>query len=84
MRGCQKKVIFLKNVGSPIFEEAYFVLRCDNSSEMKSTEDMICEANRIIEENIGIKRRIDIKRACLYFLFFTLGAMISAIFAIAM
>jgi hypothetical protein len=27
VRGCQKKIIYLKNTGSEVFEEAYFVVR---------------------------------------------------------
>ena len=48
MRGCQKRVIYLKNTGSRHFEEAYFVIRSGESSSDKS---MIDEANRIISEN---------------------------------
>jgi hypothetical protein len=49
MRGYQKKVIYVKNPGSAVFEEAYFVL---SEKEMgKGDVDIIGEANRIIEEN---------------------------------
>ena len=48
MRGCQKRVIYLKNTGSRHFEEAYFVIR---SGECTSDKSMIDEANRIISEN---------------------------------
>lgn len=63
MRGYQKRVIYLKNTGSSIFEEAYFVIKTDkkNSSEKAYTgEALIEEANRIIEENV--KLRMDKKR----------------------
>ena len=49
LRGCQKKIVFLKNTGSKIFDEAYFVIS-DNDNK-STTPDLIKEANRIIEEN---------------------------------
>ena len=59
MRGCQKRVVFLKNTGSSIFESAYFVLKEDsvNKSDPFSYTDMVHEANRIIEENLAGKKR---------------------------
>ena len=53
MRGYQKRVIYLKNVKSHSFEEAYFVLRPDLPAKAESPQLMIDEANRIIEENFG-------------------------------
>ena len=51
VRGCEKKVVFLKNTGSEFFEEAYFVLCA--SFESQGGDDMIAEANRIISEMEG-------------------------------
>lgn len=48
VRGCEKRVVFLKNTGSEYFEEAYFVL-CSCADGI-SEKDMIAEANRIIED----------------------------------
>lgn len=58
VRGYQKRVIFVKNTGSRIFDEAYFVLS-EREPCKKEKADMIAEANRIIEENEGLckKRR---------------------------
>ena len=58
MGGYQKKVIFLKNTGSSYFEEAYFILNPNENSEKISHASMVKEANRIIEENFGRKKRI--------------------------
>ena len=58
MRGYQKRVIFLKNTGSALFEEAYFVMRREEKTERRSEADMVAEADRIIEENFGKKKRI--------------------------
>ena len=82
MRGYQKKVVFLKNTGSSLFEEAYFVIRGDVLTENPSTEDMVDEASRIIEENFEKKKRISKKTLGLYVLIFLLGAFISSIAAI--
>ena len=56
MRGYQRRVIFLKNTGSALFEEAYFVMRSDEMAEGKSEMDMVAEASRIIDENFGKTR----------------------------
>ena len=64
VRGCQKKIIYLKNSGSSLFEEAYFVIKNDSQYEEISECDMIEEANRIInesfysEETDGLGRRV--------------------------
>ena len=52
LRGCQKKIILLKNTGSELFDEAYFILREDAPVRSLPAEpDMIREANRILEES---------------------------------
>lgn len=51
VRGCQRKVIFLKNTESKIFSEAYFIV--DDKATGICEADMIREANRIIEENLA-------------------------------
>lgn len=51
-KGCQKKMIMLKNTGSELFEEAYFILKDkDDKSTKLSETDMIREANKIIANN---------------------------------
>ncbi len=52
MKGYQKRVIYLKNTGSQIFDEALFFVKRDGA---KNTEynDMVIEANRIIDESLG-------------------------------
>ena len=49
-KGCEKRMIMLKNTGSELFEEAYFILNSKKSSSV-SHNDMIKEANRIISDN---------------------------------
>ena len=55
MRGYQKKVIFLKDTGSHLFEEAYFVVSRKGEEANIGQSDMIFEANRIIKESLQNK-----------------------------
>lgn len=58
MRGCQKRIIQVKNMTSSIFDEAYFILRENASATSQSEGDMVQEAGRIIEENqITLRRK---------------------------
>mgnify|MGYP006966488056 CR=1 FL=1 len=50
LKGCQKKIIVMKNTGSPMFDEAYFILSENALRAHASERDMISEANRIIRE----------------------------------
>ena len=51
-RGTQKRMIMLKNTGSEIFEEAYFILKEKTEKSRIGENDMVREANRIIDENL--------------------------------
>ncbi len=48
MKSRERKVIILKNLNSPNFEQAMFVLK----SGREETDSAVCEAERIIEEYI--------------------------------
>ena len=77
MRGYQKRVIFLKHTGSRIFDEAYFVV--SPSAEKSSENDMVLEANRIIEDNIGSGLCEERARGVRFLSPFLLGASVSAV-----
>ena len=51
VKGCERRIIHLKNTGSEMFEEAYFILN-DKYRREEKCGDMVKEANRIIEENL--------------------------------
>ena len=73
LRGTQKKVVYVKNTGGAVFEEAFFVLK-DERGKGISSDDMIGEANRIIAEHTargGIREEKSGKifPAWLFFLF---------------
>ena len=60
VRGCQKKIIYLKNTNSEVFDEAYFVVN-DKVLDKDITEcDMVKEANRILDECIYIEEKSNI------------------------
>ncbi|MBQ8747660.1 MAG: hypothetical protein IJZ08_07340 [Clostridia bacterium] len=52
MRGSEKRIIYVKDTGSKLFEEAYFVLRrgVSEGETPLSEDDMVREASRIVEE----------------------------------
>ena len=53
MRGFQKRVVFVKNPDSALFDEAYFVLREGGGGEAPSGQDMVREALHILEKEGG-------------------------------
>lgn len=76
MRGYQKKVIYLKNMGSKNFEEAYFVLRSDAKDTEKASVKMIEEANKIIDENFSVKKRSFLYSKRWYIISFLSGILV--------
>lgn len=85
MKGCQKKVIFLKNTGSYLFDEAYFIISREGERSPVTEESMIVEANRIIESNIEAEKKgtpvgHTALKAAVPFL---IGAALSALCAVA-
>ena len=81
MRGCQKKVIFLKNTGCDLFDEAYFVVSRESEEKNVCEDSMIAAANKIIKNSIELdkeKRKKKIMIGALRIaLPFLLGAFIS-------
>lgn len=57
MRGYQRKVIFLKDTGSHLFDEAYFVVSRRGEEANIGKSDMILEANRIIKESLTYREK---------------------------
>lgn len=86
MRGYQRKVIFMKNTGSSLFDEAYFVVSPSGEAAAKEQGDMVLEANRIISENLensslGARRESERRKKDFLVPFF-LGVLISSAFAL--
>lgn len=73
VRGTQKRIVYVKNTGGAVFEEAIFVVK-DGKEPGLSDGDMLGEATRIIEEHaVRSGRREEERRknfpAWLFFLF---------------
>ena len=58
VRGCQKKIIYLKNIESGVFDEAYFVVSDSALSSDIDECDMVEEANRILDECISFDESV--------------------------
>ncbi|MBR2343645.1 MAG: hypothetical protein IKA64_05260 [Clostridia bacterium] len=52
VRGYQRRVVFLKNTGSTLFDEAYFLMSDTEACSGVTDAEMVKEANRIIEQNL--------------------------------
>ena len=48
IKGCEKRVVWLRNTESEIFEQAYFILSESAYEKKKSDGDIVAEAKRII------------------------------------
>ena len=87
MRGYQKKVIFLKDTGSHLFDEAYFVVSREGEAAHIDQSDMVFEANRIIKESLeGKELRVRGKDGGFSFgpiFSFFLGALISLLISLS-
>lgn len=89
MKGYEKKVFFLKNTGSSIFEEAIFLVRGDGAVSFGGEGDMIAEANRIIEQSLaktdsgskGAGKKILLKFLTPFFLGALVGTVVSLLCA---
>ena len=55
LRGAQKQMIVIRTHDSRLFEEAYFVVRKPRTGRPACKEDMLWEANRIIERRQGAR-----------------------------
>jgi len=77
IKGCQKKIIYLKNTDSGIFDEAYFVLRRDGDADRFGEADMVSEAKRIIE-GASIERACGKRKTHVWF--FSMGALAATVF----
>ena len=80
LKGCQKKIIFLKNTGSDIFEEAYFVIKPDYDG--MNTDDIVCEATKIANKMSYGNDKRDRRRYNYYALFLSIGMLIGVCIAI--
>ena len=78
LRGTQRHMIVVRTRNSPLFEEAYFVMRRDADRLEADQPDMLWEANRIIENSLPAsreERRDSLWRRAKSGLWFLLGSL---------
>ncbi len=85
VKGCQRRMVCLKQTGSEWFEEAYFLLREEKQSQACDEQSLLREANRIVSEQ-GLSRGGERKIGVLCRLFYgsvgaTLAFLLCAILA---
>lgn len=81
IKGCQKRMIFVKDTGCDLFEEAYFILKRDVSSHADVEEDIVRTATAIINDSGLVKRKIKknkFRKGCLMFLLGLITGVICA------
>ena len=61
IKGCQKKIIFVKDTGSEYFEEAYFIMKSDSELPRTEETDIVKEAEKIVEKVEEKPSEIDVK-----------------------
>ena len=86
LRGYQRKIIFLKNIGSDIFDEAYLVMNKRYEKERFIERNMVHEAEKIINDSLDrAKGRRKINRTTLLFggVCFLIGAILGAAICLA-
>ena len=51
LKGCERKMVVVQGQGNGAFEVAYFILRRECEKKVTYKQDLLEEANRIINEN---------------------------------
>ncbi len=51
IKGCQKRVLWVKNIDSECFDGAFFIVSDKSGAKVRTEGSMIDEANRIISEH---------------------------------
>ena len=62
VKGTQKQMIVLRTGDSRYFDEAYFVLRREIKADRRVKNDILIEANRILEESRVSPRELSRRR----------------------
>ena len=51
IKGCEKRVVWLRNTESELFDQAYFILSESAYEKKRSEGDIVAEAKRIIAQS---------------------------------
>ena len=80
VKGCQRRVLHLKNPEGGLFEEAFFFLKAPTVVARDGAHDMVAEANRILlgcqGDQPAAKRRV--RGAAVFLLGVLTGAALTA------
>ena len=84
MRAYHKRAIYIKDTGSSLFKEAYFILSdAEQGSDIRE-EDIISEANRIVEQEVKrIRKKDPVLGTKRDKIFFALGFFLSLVITLA-
>lgn len=84
LKGCQKRMIFVKDTGCDLFDEAYFVLKNDIPSNTEIEENIVRVATEIINQNTFVKSSKRVHKFPKGVLFFLLGCFFTATICISL
>lgn len=76
LKGCQKRMIFVRDTGSELFDEAYFILKRDIPYDESLEDDIVRTATAIINQNPFPKSPKRVKKNCKALFCFLLGLII--------
>lgn len=79
--GYQRKLYYIKDTGSKLFREAYFVLREGADMSFVCENDLAAEADRILRERFPAKRRRLIRPRTVGIITFAVGIAVGATLA---
>ncbi len=85
IKGCSRRMIVLKDTGSELFDEAYFMLKSGKlPKSVKGEKDFIAEANKIVLDASGEKASLPKNsRKNSFFLGFLTGISLCAVVFLA-
>ena len=82
LRGCQRRVIHIKNTQSHLFDEAYFIICEQSESKEEKEKDMLKEARHIIARLLPEEereKRAKRKVLLLFLASFSLGVLCASL-----
>ena len=79
VRGCEKRIYYVKNTGGDIFDEAYLVMRPRSTRAPASPREIELEAQRIVSGALSLSgcTRDDVRRGRIRA--FVAGAVLSGV-----
>ncbi len=79
VRGCEKRIYYVKNTGGEIFDEAYLVMRPRARRQVASPREIEAEAQRIVNGALSLSGGGASSLRKAKFCAFAAGAVLSAV-----